>query len=165
MIVICFYTLGWTTAAASGRPSIEPETTKRGIDVFLAAFSEQQKLAFLALADAVIRADDRLSQQEEAMLTTMRAEMALPEDTGVPALDVSAACAAFDSRSTRIATMLELAGLCLADGEVAPEEETLLSRIGDTLGFTAADLMAQRDWVLRQLALVHEATGMMMEAA
>lgn len=99
------------------------------------------------------------------MLAAMRAEMALPESTPVPALDMAAASVVFGSRSSRVAVMLELAGLCLADGEVAPQEEALLARIGGALGFTAADLMAQRDWVLRQLALVHEANGMMMEGA
>lgn len=131
--------------------------------MFLAALTDQQKLSFLTLADAIIRADDQLAPQEEAMLVTMRAEMGLPDDVPVPAKPLPEAASGFRDKPSRIAAMLELTGLCLADGEVAPQEEDLLSSIGHAMGFGAADLLRQRDWVLRQLALGHEAKAMMME--
>jgi len=133
--------------------------------VFLSVLNNRQKLAFLSLADAVIRADQHLAPQEQAMLAAMRAEMNLSDSTPVPAMDIPTAGKAFDCRRSRVAAMIELVGLCLADDEVAPEEEVVLSSIRDALGLTAAEALAQRDWVLRQMALVHEANCMMMEEA
>jgi len=131
--------------------------------VFLAALNDHQKQAFLTLANAIIHADKRLTPQEEAMLASMRCEMSFPADTPVPATDMEAAIAAFDRRPSRIAAMLELTGLCLADNDVAPEEENLLARIGNAFGLSDDELLGQRDWVLRQLALSQEARIMMME--
>ncbi|NYZ12476.1 hypothetical protein HL658_07935 [Azospirillum sp. RWY-5-1] len=96
------------------------------------------------------------------MVALMRAEMGLSPDEPVPVMDEAAAVSAFDSRRARVAAMLELNGLGLADAEMAPEEEAVLARIGAAFGFSKAETLGQRDWVLRQVALVHEAGTMMM---
>lgn len=131
--------------------------------MFLATLSDEQKPAFLALADSVIRADRRLAPQEDAMLGAMRAEMGLPAGAPVPALDVTDAAAAFDTHRVRVAVMLELVGLSLSDGEMAPEEAALLTEIREALGVSESRFLAQCDWVLRQTALVREAGEMMRE--
>lgn len=130
--------------------------------MFLGTLNNDQKRAFLVLADAVINADRRLALQEEAMVAQMRAEMGLPPDEPVPAMDEATAVAAFDNRRARVAAMLELNGLGLADAEMAPEEAVVLARIGTAFGFSEAEGLGQRDWVLRQIALVHEAGAMML---
>ncbi|QQP87509.1 TerB family tellurite resistance protein [Skermanella sp. TT6] len=133
--------------------------------MFLSALDDLEKTAFLALADAVIQADYHLAPQEETMLSAMRAEMGLPELAEVPEMDIRTAASVIDSRRSRVAVMLELAGLAYSDGEVHAEEEILLSRIGAEFGFTDDELLAQREWVMRQLALASEAKVMMMEGA
>lgn len=131
--------------------------------MFLGTLSDDQKQAFLVLADAVLQADRRLAPQEAEMLTLMRAEMGFPDDVPVPASDVAAAVTVFDCRRSRVAAMLELTGLAFADREIAPEEEAVIGRIGDALGFSQAEILSQREWVFRQMALVHEANAMMLE--
>ena len=133
--------------------------------MFLSALDDLEKTAFLALADAVIQADYHLAPQEETMLSAMRAEMGLPEPAEVPEMDIGTAASVIDSRRSRVAVMLELAGLAYSDGEIHAEEEILLARIGAAFGFTDDELLAQREWVMRQLALASEAKVMMMEGA
>lgn len=130
--------------------------------MFLGTFNDDQKRAFLVLADAVINADRRLAPQEEAMIALMRAEMGMPDGEPVPTMDEAAAVAAFDSHRVRVAAMLELTGLGLADAEMAAEEALALARLGAAFGFTETQILGQRDWVLRQVALVHEASAMML---
>lgn len=131
--------------------------------MFLSAFNEMQKRAFLLLADLVVSADSRLVPQEAAMSAHMRVEMGLPIGEPVPAMDEATAFSAFDSRRTRVAAMLELTALGIADAELAPEEAAVLARIGDAFGFSEMEILGQRDWVLRQVAMVHEANAMMLE--
>jgi uncharacterized tellurite resistance protein B-like protein len=130
--------------------------------VFLGTFNDEQKRAFLLLADTVINADRRLAPQEATMIALMRAEMGLPDGEPVPAMDETAAVAAFGERRARVAAMLELIGLGLGDAEMAPEEVAVITRIGVALGFSEAEILGQRDWVLRQVALMHEANAMML---
>lgn len=129
--------------------------------MFLGSFTDDQKRAFLVLADAVINADRRLAPQEEAMVALMRIEMGLSPDEPVPVMGEAAAVSAFDSRRARVAAMLELNGLGMADAEMAAEEHAVLTRIGAAFGFSEAETSGQRDWVLRQVMLVHEAGAMM----
>lgn len=130
--------------------------------MFLATLTTDQKRAFLALADAVIRADAILLPQECAMLATMRAEMELPDDILVPAMSVVEAAGHFTDRAAKVSAMLELVGLALADTMVAPEEDALLAEIALAMGLSDSDLLAQKTWVFRQFALLQEARTMMM---
>lgn len=67
----------------------------------------------------------------------------------------------FDTRESRIVMLLELEGLCLMDGELAPEEAHWIDEIARALGIDDHEVRTIRAWVERKDDLVKEACDMM----
>jgi uncharacterized tellurite resistance protein B-like protein len=132
--------------------------------MFLSILNDEHKLPFLALADAVIRTDETLAQEETDLLHLMKIEMGLEHEIQVPAMDIEEAAKMFVDRQFRVAVMLELVGLGYAEGTLNAGEAAVLERISNALEFSPADYVVMENWVLRQIALAHEAKAM-MEAA
>lgn len=133
--------------------------------MFLGQLDERQKTAFLVLADKVIQSDGTVADPEETMLSFMKSEMGLPRASRPDGRSVEDAAAAFDTRAAKVAALLELIGLSMADGDFHDDEATVLKAITDAVGITHTEFEVMRNWVVRQLALVREASALMTAEA
>lgn len=131
--------------------------------MFLSVLSDLQKMAFLDLADQAIRADGRIASEELALLETMKREMALPSTVLPQGKGLSEAANAFDTRASKVAALLELIGLGLADGHLRNTENDFLEKVVSIFGVSLQDFETMKQWVARQVALVSEANLMMQE--
>ncbi len=132
--------------------------------MFLYRLDEEQREAFMSLAQAFIEADDRLHPEEERVLKLMRREMDLdPSGSGEGAsvdLNEESIGSVFDDREAQVTVLLELLGLGYADDDFAPEENQFIRKLSDVFDVTSARLEQMENWVLRQVALVQDAESM-----
>lgn len=133
--------------------------------MFLGQLEDRQKEAFLVLADRVIRADGVVAEQEEAMLAAMKTEMGLPSDMRPDDRSVEDVAPLFSSRPSKVAALLELIGLSMADGHYHDDEAAVLESIKNSFNVTPAEYEVMRNWVIRQLALVREVNVLMTAEA
>lgn len=131
--------------------------------MFLYMLSDNQKIAFLDLAGQAIRVDGRIASEEMALLETMKREMALPSTVLPQGRGLSEAANAFDTRASKVAALLELIGLGLADGHLHDMEDDFLAKVASVFGISLHDFETMKQWVARQVALVSEANLMMQE--
>ena len=129
--------------------------------MFLAQLEERQKAAFLVLADTIIRADGAVAHQESAMLAAMKAEMGLSDAVEPDGRSIGDAVSVFATRPTKIAAMLELIGLSMADGHVHDREASALETLASAFGLPPVEFEVLRNWVVRQFALTREAAVLM----
>lgn len=132
--------------------------------MFLRDFTEEQKQAFLVLANKVVLADGSLAPEEAALLGTFRAEMGVTE-APLPSMDAEQAAQAFDTRPAKVAALLELIALGHADGDFDKDESAVVKEVKRAFGLSLADFEAMTNWVLRQMALVREASDLMAKEA
>lgn len=130
--------------------------------MFLRDFTDEQKQAFLVLADKVVLADGRLAPEEAALLGTFRAEMGVAE-APLPSMDIEQAAKPFDSRPVKVAALLELIALGHADGDFDKDESAVVKEIKSAFGLSLAEFEAMTNWVLRQMALAREASELMAQ--
>ena len=129
--------------------------------MFIENLTENEKAAFLGLAQKVIRADGVLAPKEELLLASWSSlGVHSPMDGTVERL-----ASIFSTRRSRVSALLELLGLAFADGKYRRTERTLGAEIAQALGFTESELIAMENWVIRQVALVEEAVGFWEEEA
>lgn len=128
--------------------------------MFLRDLTDDQKKAFLVLADKVVHADGNLAEEEKVLIAALTAEMGLA--SSVPAdMDFASAAAAFSDRKSKVAVMLELIGIGHADGDFDKDETEIVKEIMRTFRITPVEFEIMSNWVLRQLALVREADELM----
>lgn len=132
--------------------------------MFLHDLTDEQKRAFLVLADKVVLADGCLAPEESALLDTFRAEMGVA-DASVPQIDIAEAASAFDTRKARVSVLLELIALVHADGDFNKGESVVVNEIRQAFALSPAEFEAMANWVLRQMALVRDASELMAQEA
>lgn len=127
--------------------------------MFIAILTATERVAFAALAHALVHADGRLVEEEAAVL----ARLGIESGSAVPdpiAMTLDEAIGEIDGDAARRAAMLELMGIGWADGALADAEAVLLDRIADAWGLDSSTRSAMIDWVARQVALVEEASAL-----
>lgn len=132
--------------------------------MFLRDLTDEQKRAFLALADKVYLADSHLAPEETAILAMFRAEMDVA-DVPVPQMEIADAAKVFDTRKARVSALFELIALGHADGDFNRDESAVVKEIKQAFGLSLAEFEAMENWVLRQMALVREASELMAQEA
>ncbi|MEN3164105.1 TerB family tellurite resistance protein [Tistrella mobilis] len=132
--------------------------------MFLRDLTDEQKRAFLVLADKVVLADGHLAPEETMLLDTFRAEMDVA-DVPVPQMDLAEAAKIFDTRKARVSVLFELIALGHADGDFDKDESAVVTEIKRAFGLSLAEFEAMVNWVLRQMALVREASELMAQEA
>lgn len=123
--------------------------------MFLENLEAGEKRAFLALAHKVVHADGVLAEREAEILATLSSAI------GEPALEgtLEELAAAFQSRRSKVFALLELMGIGYVDGEYQVAEIESVTEIARALGFSSDELVGMENWVVRQVALIEEATG------
>ena len=98
--------------------------------MFLASLPNEQKKAFLSLAQAMISADGVLNEDETEMMEQYRKEMTLPAGEA-EAQPVESAVAAFKGASAGVQKQIvfELLALAFVDKDYAEQEKSLLEKV------------------------------------
>ena len=127
--------------------------------MFVQYLSERQQAALLHYSIEVMRADNVVEAEESVHLDMLRSQVR----PGVEAEDISISELPdlFEDRPSRIALLLELVGMGLADKEFTVGESVLIGRLAAALEIGGDDLVSIQSWVGRQLELVEEALGLM----
>ena len=106
--------------------------------MYLNYLSDDQQRVFVDAAVLLIRSDDRLAIEESKMLEMFGEELgrAMPSPSTELSLDdaVAEAERVYLEPVQRNAFMIELAAVCVVDGEVHINEVELLGRFADALG-------------------------------
>ena len=123
--------------------------------MFLANLTNEQKTAFLVLAQSLVAADGVLSDDEAAMMEQYKQELAAPASLSAPQQSVEQCIEVFKvaTPTTKKQTIFELVALAWADNEYADEEHRLLEEIGSAFGLDAAFLGECRAYVRELTAL------------
>ncbi len=128
--------------------------------MFLNHLTLEQKKAFLAIAMKIIGADGILEPRERQMVESMRYEMGLFTETDLPKGELEEIIKFFDTRKSRVVTMIEAIGLCLADEDLGAEERKLIRALALLFEFSEEEATKMEDWVNRYRALLQEASNM-----
>ena len=125
--------------------------------MYLKALTNDEKEAFLELAYRAARADRILAMEEYELWRAFRFEVGLPEDRySVREQSVGEAAARFKSDRSRRIAMIELAGMVMADGVQAPEENTFLREVAVAFSLEEKFVVACVDWIKRHGAMMQE---------
>lgn len=130
--------------------------------MWLVTLTERQRGALIGLAQHLIYADDVMDISEEIMLEDFRRQMMLYGNPGAPAESIERLATYFDTRMSRSVALLNLLRLGYVDGDFDVEEESLMLRIAEVLGFSDADFRVFEDWVGRLAALEAEGKKLML---
>jgi hypothetical protein len=131
--------------------------------MFLHALDDSEREAFLALARDYIKADEKVSFQEEAMMKQLCLEMGLAFDHTLPERSREEWLAMIARRRARVAAMFELLALVNADKSFDTRERELVFETAKAWDISEAELEKMSDWHDRQLELLSEAFLMMEE--
>ncbi|HPO17176.1 MAG TPA: hypothetical protein PLI09_27320 [Candidatus Hydrogenedentes bacterium] len=125
--------------------------------MFLALLNKPQKKAFWTLANAFVAADGKLDASEKTMLDMMKKEMGLDSEPRLDRRSADSLFAIFDTRQSRIVTLLEIIGLGYSDSKYSASECEFVARMSKAFKITQKEVSVLENWVSRQLALVTEA--------
>lgn len=131
--------------------------------MFLHHLSENEKKAFLTLAKEFILVDGVLSQEEEALINVMKAEMGIEEGYPEGQKSREELFREFKTRKSQIAAIIEMQGLGYANMEYHTAEQEFVQQMADTFNVNEEDLSKIDDWVVRQVALLYEANELWAE--
>lgn len=128
--------------------------------MFLANLTDEQKGAFLNLAQTLISADGVVSDDETSMLEQYKQEMSLPASTTIPHWGIDQCIEVFKIASPMIKKQIvfELVALACADNNYAREERHFLEDAGTALELDVYFLGECRAYV-RELTALYERIG------
>lgn len=127
--------------------------------MFISNLSREQQAVFLGLAKQLILSDSNLATEEESLLTSIQRQMeseVIPTDVPLNSLKEL-----FPTRKDKASMLLELLGLAHADNDYHASEKEFVTQVARACGISKMELIDMECWVVRQLALVHEATQFM----
>ena len=129
--------------------------------MFLYDLNHNQKEAFICLAHVVVVSDGELSPGEQQMMGELKREIGLSSAFEPHYMPIDGIGDIFNTRSSRVATIIALIRLGYADGEFEIEEQFLLKEICATFEVTEPDFTIIENWVRRLVALEREARAFM----
>ena len=126
--------------------------------MFLNNLSENEKKAFLTLAKEFILVDGVLSPEEEDLVNIMKAEMGIED--GFPDGEKSRQdlFKMFASKKSQVSALMEMEGLGYANMEYHVQEKAFIHEMAESFGVTQDELDTIDEWVVRQVALLYEAS-------
>jgi uncharacterized tellurite resistance protein B-like protein len=125
--------------------------------MFLQHLNDKEKKAFLTLAKEFILVDGALSQEEEALINVMKAEMGIEEGYPEGEKTREELFKVFETRKSRVAALIEMQGLGYANMEYHTEEQAFVQQMAEAFGVNQEELKRIDEWVVRQVALLYEA--------
>ncbi len=96
--------------------------------MFLAQLQTEQKYAYMALARALVAADNAFTQDEQVLLAQYRQEMDLENDGDVSP-EEAIACFSAAGSNIQKKVMFELLALAYADTDYSAEERAYLTKL------------------------------------
>lgn len=123
--------------------------------MFVDRLNFQQQCVLLGLAESLVEADMKVHPSELSFLEVLRQQMAAGiEPVLRPATPMAAL---FAERPAKVALMLELLGIALADGEFHPAEREICERVAKDIQLVEPSIAELESWCRRQLGLSAEA--------
>ncbi len=129
--------------------------------MFLHELNKEQKEAFICLAHDVVVSDGELSPGEQVMMDQLRREIGLDDNFEPHYIPVEGIENIFDTKKSRIATIIAMIRLGYADGAFEIEEQFLLKDICKAFEVSEKDFVLIENWVRRLIALEKEARSFM----
>ncbi len=130
--------------------------------MWLMTLTDSQRGALIGLAQHLIHADDVMDISEEFILEDFRRQMKRHGSSGAPSESVERLAKCFDTHMSRSVALLNLLRLGYANGSFDVEEESLMLRFADALGFSDAEYRTFEDWVRRLAMLEAEGKKLML---
>lgn len=126
--------------------------------MFTANFSAKQQAVFLDVLDQLIIADGMRTSHEN-----FKFEFFQKQFPGISAEHVPTEVlkTIFVDRKDRIAVMIELLSISLAEGSMNKDDQAFLENLGAALGFIPQDMRWMRMWVENMLFLIKQANHFM----
>ena len=128
--------------------------------MFLALLDDDEKRAFTLLAEKMIVKDGIAVTSETRALANLRHEMGLDEDAFWEDKGLDELAAAFGSRRSKVAALLELVGLGYSDRTYSAAESGFTMDIARAMGM-ATELDRIEAWVQQHVRHVEAALEMM----
>ncbi len=129
--------------------------------MFLSALSQDEKVAFLELAQHLVSADGVMSIEESELFEEMRHEMRLVSRADGE-LNVDSLCQVFTRTQSRRIVVLELITLALVDG-LAVTEHALINTVARSFELSPRTLARYYSWAHRLARLNDEARALISE--
>lgn len=131
--------------------------------MFLAKLANEEKLAFLNLAQTLIGADGVLNKDEVAMMEEYKVEMGLDISTEGSQEEIEQSINVFKNTTTAMKKQIafELMALACADKEFAPVEHDLLEKLGASWELESSFLVACNKCV-EELLNLYEKIGVLV---
>ncbi|MBB5144331.1 hypothetical protein [Desulfovibrio intestinalis] len=126
--------------------------------MFSASFTEKQQAVFLDVLDQLIMADGVRTSHEMFKFKGFQKQFSGVIAEHVPTEDLKNI---FIDRKDRIAVMLELLSIPLAEGFVSEDDRIFLEKINQSLELEPKDMSWMTLWVENMLFLVSQATNFM----
>jgi uncharacterized tellurite resistance protein B-like protein len=121
---------------------------------------DDEKRAFVLLAERLIEADGIVVGSEAAALAALKAEMAVG-DVDEQETSIEELAYAFKSRRSRVAALLELFGLAHSDSNFHMSEVSLIASVAYFMGFDDEEIDVLESWVREYVSLVRKAFAIM----
>ena len=107
--------------------------------MFLNELSNEQKEAFICLAHDVVVSDGELRPGEQTLMEHLRREIGLSHGFEPHYIPVEGVQRIFDTRSSRVAVIINLIRLGYADGAFEIEEQLLLKEVCERFEVSSED--------------------------
>jgi uncharacterized tellurite resistance protein B-like protein len=113
--------------------------------------TKQHKEAFLALADAIIKADGFITKNERSHLKSFLNEMEMTETDYQPkeVKDISEIVGSIDNDQVKHIFLAEMFLLIYADGNYAREEKQIVKEMQRVMGISDETVHALKEWVIQ----------------
>ena len=128
--------------------------------MFIQMLSQRQQAIFLALAHKMAHVDGVYAPEEKNRIQALREQMAGIEPDEIQLAELASI---FTTKQTKVAMLIELASIAMADESIADEENTLLREISKALAIDPGELDEIVSWVSRAFYLFREVQSFMEE--
>lgn len=128
--------------------------------MFLNMLDDDEKRAFVLLAERLIEADGIVVGSEAAALASLKAEMGVGDVVGQEA-SIEELAYTFKDRRSRVAALLELFGLAHSDSNFHMSEVSLIASVAYFMGFDDREIDVLESWVQEYVSLVRKALAIM----
>ena len=130
--------------------------------MFLNMLDNDEKRAFVQLAEKMIEADGIVVGREAAALASLKAEMGV-SGAARDSRSVEELARVFKDKRSRVAALLELFGLAYSDTTFDLGEQSLIALVAQDMGLTSNEIVALEKWVQDHVALVRRALTLMRD--
>lgn len=130
--------------------------------MFLNLLDNDEKLAFVELAERMIEADGLVIGREEASLAALKAEMGTPSEA-IGGRTTEELAGVFKGWRSKVVALLELIGLGYTDTSFSIGEQSLVDQVAQTMGMSEKELASIEEWVQEHVSLIRRALILMRD--